>query len=322
MGTDGPIPVTVVTGFLGAGKTTLLNRWLADLARSDVAVVVNEQGGVGVDGALLAGRARTLVEITGGCICCVTQSELVRALEELASSEPKRTRILVETSGAASPAGVLRAVAAGGRTGALALDGVITVVDASRLDQLAAHDLAIEQMGYADVIVLSRADACNPEAMQRSAGVVAAHNGAAFVTTAARGELTDPGLATLEKLLAQRRAGFAAFAATPQLPAGLSWTHVYESVSLIIDGDVDGDRFADFMEEELARFAGRIFRVKGILSALGLKERMIVQGVTDLVEVTFGDAWGDTPRTSRLVIIGFGLDRDALAAAFAACAAP
>jgi G3E family GTPase len=91
-------------------------------------------------------------------------------------------------------------------------------------------------------------------------------------------------------------------------------------VSLIVDGDIDGDRFADFVEEELAGFAGRIFRVKGILSTLGLKERMIVQGVADRIDVTFGDAWGDAPRTSRLVIIGFGLDRDALAAGFAACA--
>jgi len=286
-----------------------------------VAVVVNEQGGVGVDGTLLAARARTLVEITGGCICCVTQTELVRTLEELASSEPPRARILVETSGAASPAGVLRAIVAGGRTGALALDGVITVVDASRVGDLVEHDLAIEQMGYADVIVLSRADACDPEAMPRGASVVAAHNGAAFVTTAARGELTDPALSTLEKVLARRRAGFAPFAPAPQLPTRSSSTHVYESVSLIIDGDIDGDRFADFVEEELARFAGRIFRVKGILSALGLKERMIVQGVTDLIEVTFGDTWGDAPRTSRLVIIGFGLDRDALASGFAACAA-
>jgi G3E family GTPase len=312
--------VTVVTGFLGAGKTTLLNRWLADLAGSDVAVVVNEQGDVGVDGTLLAARARAVVEINGGCICCVTQGELVRTLEELASSDPPRARILVETSGAASPAGVLRAIVAGGRTGALALDGVITVVDASRVGELAAHDLAIEQIGYADVIVLSRADACDAEATQRGASVVAAHNGAAFITTAARGELTDPALSTLEKLLAQRRAGFASFPPA-HLPASSSSTHVYESVSLIIDGDVDGDRFADFVEGELARFAGRIFRLKGILSALGLKERMIVQGVTDQVEVTFGEAWGDAPRTSRLVVIGFGLDRDALAAGFAACAA-
>ena len=89
-------------------------------------MVVNEHGGVGVDGTLLAARARTLVEITGGCICCVTQSELVRTLEELASSEPPCARILVETSGAASPAGVLRTIVQGGdapRTSRLVIIG-------------------------------------------------------------------------------------------------------------------------------------------------------------------------------------------------------
>ena len=62
------IPVTVVTGFLGAGKTTLVNRWLAGVPRGDIAVIVNEHGDVGIDGELLAARAQTLREITGGCI--------------------------------------------------------------------------------------------------------------------------------------------------------------------------------------------------------------------------------------------------------------
>ncbi len=46
---------------------------------------------------------------------------------------------------------------------------------------------------------------------------------------------------------------------------------------------------------------------------------MIVQGVADLVEVTFGEPWGDAPRTSRMVVVGFGLDREALTRGFAAC---
>jgi G3E family GTPase len=308
--------VTVVTGFLGAGKTTLVNRWLADVSRGDVAVVVNEFGDVGIDGALLAARVSALVEIAGGCVCCSTQAELVRALDELASSPAPPKRILVETSGAASPAGVLRAISGGARSGAYVLDGVITVVDATRAEGLAAHDLAIEQVGYADVLVLSRADACDLEERSRAKELVAAHNGAAFVVTAARGELEDPGLVTLEALLERRRADFAPARAIPATRA----SHVYESVSLGLDGEVDGERFADFMESELARFAGRLFRTKGILAVHGVPERMIVQGVADLVEVTLGELWGDVPRTCRFVVVGFGLDREALARAFAACA--
>lgn len=309
-----PVPVTVVTGFLGAGKTTLVNRWLEGVARGDVAVIVNEHGDVGIDGALLAGRVASIVEITGGCVCCATRAELVRALDAIASSPSPPKRVLVETSGAASPAGVVRAVAAGGPRGAYALDGVVTVVDATRLDVLAAHDLAIEQIGYADVVVLSRADACDAEARAAAAAAVAAQNGAALVVTAARGVTAT----SLEALLAAGRADLPAERAVAAPPA----SHAYESVSLALEGAVDGDRFADFMETELARFAGRLLRTKGILSVDGVPERMIVQGVADRVEITFGEPWGDGARTSRLVIVGFGLDRDALARAFASCAAP
>jgi len=313
-----PVPVTVVTGFLGAGKTTLVNRWLADFARGEVAVVVNEHGDVGIDGALLGARVRELVEITGGCVCCSTRAELVRALEQLAAMPSPPKRILVETSGAASPSGVLRAIASGGREEAYVLDGVITVVDATRVELLVEHDIALEQLGYADLVALSRADACNTEGLLRAKDVVAEHNEAAFVVTTARGEVEDPGLATLETLLDQRRADFApardVLAATPV-------EHVYESVSLVLDGEVDEERFADFMEVDVARFAGRLFRTKGILAVAGVPQRMIVQGVADLVEVTFGEPFGEVLRTSRFVLVGYGLDRAALMQAFAACAA-
>ncbi|MBX3193350.1 MAG: GTP-binding protein [Labilithrix sp.] len=310
------VPVTVVTGFLGAGKTTLVNRWLQGVPRGDVAVVVNEHGEIGVDAALLAARARTLVEIAGGCVCCSTQAELARAIEQLASAPSPPKRILIETSGAASPAGVVHVVSGGARSGACVLDGIVTVVDASRAETLVEHDLAIEQVGYADVVVLSRSDACHTAQRAHAQEIVAAHNGAALVVSAARGELDDPSLATLDALLDRRRDDFAPARAAGSPRAA----HVYESVSLLHEGEIDGERFAHFMESEVARFAGRLFRTKGILAVEGVDERMIVQGVADLAEITFGEPWGDAPRTSRFVIVGFGLDREPLARAFAACA--
>lgn len=312
-----PVPVTVVTGFLGAGKTTLVNRWLADVPRGDVAVVVNEHGDVGVDGELLAARVETLVEITGGCVCCATQAELVRALEGLAGSAAPPKRILVETSGAASPAGVLRAIAKGGESHAVALDGVVTVVDGTRTETLGEHDLAIEQVGYADVVVLSRAEVSSPAALARARETVAGHNGAALVVTAGRGEVREPGLATLEALLDARRADFVEVRSVPVAPA----SHPYESVSLVLDGEVDADRFEDFVAGDLGELSGRLFRTKGVIAVAGIGERMILQGVADLVEITFGAPWSGARRTSRLVVVGFGLDRAALTAAFEACRA-
>jgi G3E family GTPase len=122
-------------------------------------------------------------------------------------------------------------------------------------------------------------------------------------------------LVSLEDLLRQRHFGLSL---QPLVPAPQT-PHVYESVSLSHEGEVDGELFAEFVEAEVGQFAGRIFRVKGILAVAGLDVRMIVQGVTDSVEVTFGAPWGETARTSRLVVVGFGLERTALTQGFAAC---
>jgi G3E family GTPase len=310
------LAVTVVTGFLGAGKTTLVNQWLAHVQRGDLAVIVNEHGAVGIDGELLAARARVLIEISGGCVCCSTQSELVRALRDIAAAPEPPQRILIETSGAASPAGVLRALTASSKHSALALDGVITVFDATRAEACLEQELALEQLGYADVVVLSRADACSPETLAQVTALLAAQNDAAVFVEAARGQITSPALAGLDELLARRRSEL-------PLPRGVRLTrpqHVYESVSLMRDGEVDGERFADFVESELAQVSGRIFRIKGILAVTGLDVRMIVQGVADSIEVTFGEPWADAPRSSRLVVVGFGLNRDQLSQGFEACA--
>lgn len=309
------LPVTVVTGFLGAGKTTLVNHWLGQVDRGDIAVIVNEHGAIGIDGQLLAARAKQLLEIAGGCVCCTTFGELVDALDALAHSEPRPARILIETSGAASPAGVLRAIAAGGKSGVLTLDGVITVVDAQRLETCFEQDLALEQLGYADVVVLTRAEAISTEVMTRATSAIVGQNGAALVARATRGAVVFPAVDSMSQLLALRQTDLS----TIRLTAPPRPHPVYESVSLEVEGSVDGDRFAEFVESEVAQFAGRIFRIKAILSVIGLEVRMIVQGVADSVEISFGEPWGDAPRHSRLVIVGFGLDREQLREGFDLC---
>lgn len=329
------LPVTVVTGFLGAGKTTLVNEWLARAARGDIAVIVNEHADVGIDGEVFAARAPVVVELTGGCICCTTHTELVNALDSIARSATPPKRILIETSGAASPAGVLRAIVAGGRSGLLRLDGVVTVFDATRAEATLAHELALEQLGYADIVVLSRADLCDRETMLETTRRLAAQNAASIFVESMRGLVVSPlttseakispteispvaapqAVESLEQLLTLR----SSLPFVPRVVPVLQATHVYESVSFTHDGAVDGDRFADFVEEQLGAVAGRIFRIKGVLAVSDLDVRMIVQGVGDTVEVAFGDVWGDAPQVSRLVVVGFGLDREELSRGFASC---
>lgn len=309
---DAPIPVTIVTGFLGAGKSTLLAKWLEQLPRAETVVIVNERGEVGIDGELLAERVARLREITGGCVCCQSQAELVSALDELSESTPRPGRILVETSGAASPAGVIRAIAAPHLAERLRLDGVITVIDVTRAQRALAFDIAVEQLGFADGVVLSHVDAVSEaqpsvdlEALQAE---LQRYAPAAVFIEARRGVPSS----SLLELLAQR-------VETLHLTAPSGHSSI-EAVSLVVEGELDEERFGDWVEQALASLAARILRIKGILAMQGVDERVIVQGVGDAVDVELGAPWGAAARKSRLVVLGLGLDAAALEAGFVECA--
>jgi G3E family GTPase len=311
------IAVTIVTGFLGAGKSTLVQKWLAELPRHETAVIVNERGEVGIDGELLAARVAQLREITGGCVCCKSQAELVSALAELGAATPRPARILVETSGAASPAGVIRALGAPSARDHFALDGVITVVDVKRAMRAIEFDVAVEQLGFADVVVLSHVD----EALQAPTGAnginidaleqtLTRHAPAAVFVRAARGAMAS----SFVELLAQRAE------ALHVVPEGSGHSSI-DAATMRVDGELDEDRFGDWVESALGNVEARILRVKGILAMKGVASRVIVQGIGEGVEVVLGAPWGEAQRTSRLVVLGLGLDSAALKAGFLRCAA-
>jgi G3E family GTPase len=308
-----PIPVTTVTGFLGAGKSTLVQRWLGELPRGEVAVIVNERGEVGIDGELLAAHVAQLREITGGCVCCQTQAELCSALVELSTASPRPRRILVETSGAASPAGVLRALSAPAARERLALDGVITVVDVVRAQRALEFDVAVEQLGFADVVVLTHLDeaastpALDVAAVQES---ISRHAPAAVIARATRGSTSAP----LLELLGQRAEALYVWR------EGSGHASI-GAAALVLDGELDEERFGDWVEAALGPIEPRILRVKGILAMRGVDARVIVQGVSAAVEVRLGAPWAGAARTSRLVVLGLGLDATELEAGFLRCAA-
>lgn len=307
---DQPVPVTIITGFLGAGKSTLVQRWLGELPRDETAVIVNERGEVGIDGELLAAHVARLREISGGCVCCSSQAQLLAALAELSETEPRPKRILVETSGAASPAGVIRALGARLARERLQLDGVITVVAATRVEQALAFDLAVEQLGFADVVVLSHVDQAS-EGLEAAEQAAQQHAPAALVVRSRQGVVES----SFEELLSRRTEALA-------LPQATGGKHAsIEAVSLILDGELDEERFADWVENVLALVEARILRIKGILAFQGVAERVIVQGVSEAVDVQLGAPWEGHERKSRLVVLGLGLDGAALEAGFLDCAA-
>jgi G3E family GTPase len=102
------IPFQIVTGFLGSGKTSLINRFLSGRTRERVLVMVNELGEIAVDHVLIElATGQPVVALEGGCLCCAYRGELGARLKAVLDAQPV-DRILIETSGMASPAGIER----------------------------------------------------------------------------------------------------------------------------------------------------------------------------------------------------------------------
>jgi G3E family GTPase len=138
--------VNIITGFLGSGKTTLLQRLLRSPQLSDVLVLVNEFGEIGLDHHLLQGVAESTLLLENGCLCCAVRGDLVLTLEDILRRRDAGTvapfeRVVIETSGLADPAPILHALMSdAGLSERLALAGVVATVDAvNGLATLARH---------------------------------------------------------------------------------------------------------------------------------------------------------------------------------------
>ncbi len=156
---EGKIEIILLSGFLGAGKTTLLRQILAraeDL--SDTAVLVNEFGKVGVDGALLKDSGSEVVELASGCICCTLSGDLRRTLKSIRDQWRPRC-IFIESSGVADPESIASVLREPNLGESMALKKIVTVLDADLWEAREAFGpLFYNQLGMADLILLNKVD--------------------------------------------------------------------------------------------------------------------------------------------------------------------
>ena len=155
-------PLHIVTGFLGVGKTTAIRHLVGLLPdQGPVAVVVNERGQVGLDGAVLAAEQPGLEirEVAGGCVCCTAGPALDQALAEL-MDRVKPIRIFLEPSGAARPGDVVELCRAHRVGPGLDLKPVIGLVDPMRFLQPRMMSLPVyrDQVEAADILAANRSD--------------------------------------------------------------------------------------------------------------------------------------------------------------------
>jgi len=152
-----PTPVTVLTGFLGAGKTTLLNHLLAQLPGKRVAVIENEFGEVSIDHAIIVGAEEQV--LSNGCVCCTVRGDLLRVLKEFGDQGKVYDYILLETTGLANPTPIAQTFLLDpALQERYRLDGIVTMVDAVNLLRHLDTDESQKQIGFADVIILNKAD--------------------------------------------------------------------------------------------------------------------------------------------------------------------
>jgi G3E family GTPase len=214
------LPTTVLSGFLGAGKTTLLNHVLNNRSGMRVAVIVNDMSEINIDAQLVAqngaGLSRTeerLVEMTNGCICCTLRDDLLQEVSRLAR-EGRFDYLLIESTGISEPLPVAATFTFIDETGrslseVAKLDTMVTVVDAASLlndirsvddlrdrnlalsgeDERSLSDLLIDQIEFANVLVINKTDLVSAEELKRLEAILEHLNPGAEQVRAVRGEV-------------------------------------------------------------------------------------------------------------------------------------
>jgi G3E family GTPase len=252
-----------VAGFLGSGKTTVVNHLLAHAGGRRIAAVVNDFGAINIDAELITGAADGVVSLSNGCICCSLEGDLLRTLAVLLRRDPRPELIVIETSGVADPADVVRNLMDPMIWREAPLETVLCVVDATIPVAMLDDALLRSQVRSADVVALSKSDLADAAGYARVRDAVRAIRPAAVLVDAPHGAVPAALLfaSDVDRVPAPRAPG-------RRRPAAdrfetLSWTSE-QPVSL------------SRLQEAIGRLAPKLARAKGLFDTVEQPGRLMV----------------------------------------------
>lgn len=313
-GSPRQIPVVVLAGFLGSGKTTLLNHLLHRSGGSRIGAIVNDFGAIEIDAMAVAGAlGDSTVSLGNGCLCCaVDASELDVYLDRLAAPAAGIDVIVIEASGLAEPQELVRMVLASEHPG-IVYGGLVEVVDAAEFDDTRAKHPEIDRhLALADLVVVNKLDRAGDT--DRILGLVRSLTDRAAVVPATYGRI-DPEF-LFDCRPTEERVGQLSFDDLhdhddPHLHTG------YDSVSVTSAVPLEPRRLMRFLD---SRPEG-LYRIKGYVDfgPYDAANRYAVHAVGRFLRF-YPEPWapGDE-RLTQLVLIGSGIDADALRKELEAC---
>lgn len=325
MSKDKLIPATILTGFLGAGKTTLLNRILSEQHGQRIAIIENEFGEAGVDSGLLLHGDEQIVEMNNGCICCTVRGDLLRILIDLSNrkkaGELNFDRVIIETTGLADPGPVAQTffIETDVRDH-YDLDAIITVVDAVHgMQQLDKHHEALEQVGFADRILLSKTDQASAENVKAISARLRQINPRAPIKHVHFGQTEIEDILDINGFLLEE-----VLKIEPDFLEDASHHHEDDITSFVYrtERPFNIEALEQYLGTLVELYGTDMLRYKGLLSVADDDHRWAFQGVHMMMGGEQGSAWKpDEKRESVIVFIGKELPQRAFEKGLEKCLA-
>jgi G3E family GTPase len=285
-----PVPVLLVTGFLGAGKTTVVNHLLANADGRRIAAIVNDFGAINIDAELIAGASDGVVSLSNGCICCSLEGDLLRTLSTLLRRDPRPEYIVIETSGVADPADIVRNLMDPVILREAPLETVLCVMDAATPPAALDDALQRSQLRVADIVALSKLDLVDEGAGTRMREAIRAQRVPAVVVDARHGEIPSTLLFPApDRATAPREPG-------PKRPA----EERFETLSWTSDQPLSLPR----LQQAIGKLAPKLARAKGLFETAEQPGRqMVFQFAGGRATLAPGDAPAPGVPRARIVFI-------------------